>query len=245
MDLERPAEVLLGHRRALDVPARAAASPRRLPPRVLARLRRLPEREVTRVLLQVARLLRDHVVEVRAREDAVLGEPRDAEVDVAARLVREAAVDELLDQRHDLGDRLGGERLRVRPSEAERTGVLEVPLRRGARELGARDSLAARRVVDLVVHVRHVLDERDVVPLEREPASKPEEDDVRSRVPDVDPLVDGRAADVHADRPWRRRKLLLGPRERVVEPHASVITARGAASCGAEPRPARPWTSGP
>ena len=51
VDLEHGPEKLLRHHRALDVPARAAAAPGRLPPGVLARLVGLPEREVARILL--------------------------------------------------------------------------------------------------------------------------------------------------------------------------------------------------
>src|SRR5207248_1515951 len=109
VDLERRPEDLLGHRRALDVPARPAASPRRVPPRVLRlRLVRLPEREVALVLLERARLLTLlDLVGLLAGETAVLRERRDAEVDVAARLVRVPRVDELLDEADDLGHRLG------------------------------------------------------------------------------------------------------------------------------------------
>ena len=52
VDLKSDPEPLLGHRRALDVPARPAAAPGREPDRVLAVLVRLPQREVERVLLQ-------------------------------------------------------------------------------------------------------------------------------------------------------------------------------------------------
>src|SRR5207249_3541484 len=54
MDLEPWAEELLGHRRALDVPAGTAATPWRVPGGVLSLLRRLPEREVARILLEWA-----------------------------------------------------------------------------------------------------------------------------------------------------------------------------------------------
>src|SRR5262249_2126963 len=57
VNLERRPQQLLGHDGALDVPARAAATPRRAPPRVLPRLVRLPEREVARILLARVRLL--------------------------------------------------------------------------------------------------------------------------------------------------------------------------------------------
>jgi hypothetical protein len=57
VDFEDRAEVLLGHRRALDVPAGPAETPRRLPERVLALLVTLPEGEVPRILLELARLV--------------------------------------------------------------------------------------------------------------------------------------------------------------------------------------------
>src|SRR6185369_13779482 len=100
MDLELVTEKLLGHRRALDVPARPARSPRRVPRRILVRLLRLPEREVALVPLQVARLLGNHVLEPGARELAVPGERRDTEVDVAARRICMAGLDELFDELH-------------------------------------------------------------------------------------------------------------------------------------------------
>ena len=53
-----------------------------------------------------------------AREPAVLREPRDTEVHVAVDRVGVARRDELLDQRDDLGDRLGRERHRRRASRA-------------------------------------------------------------------------------------------------------------------------------
>ena len=52
MDIERVAERLGRHRRALDVPPRASLAPRRLPRR-FARLGRLPQREVAHALLVV------------------------------------------------------------------------------------------------------------------------------------------------------------------------------------------------
>ena len=80
--------------------------------------------------LQRVRLLLLDLVGPLAGERAVLGEARDAEVDVALGLVGVARVDQLLDQRDDLGDRLG--RLRLTSSgisSPKRSRVLEVPLR--------------------------------------------------------------------------------------------------------------------
>src|SRR5215211_8919842 len=90
VDLELGAEVLLGHHGALDVPARPATAPGRVPPGVLPRLVRLPEREVAGVLFERVGLLLFDLVEALVRQPAVVGEPGDAEIDVALRLVCEA-----------------------------------------------------------------------------------------------------------------------------------------------------------
>ena len=96
-------------------------------------------------------------------------------------------------------------------------GVLEVPLRGSRGELGAR---ARRSVVDLVVDVGDVVHERRVVAARDEPAAEPHADHERPRVADVRARVHRRPAEVHADRAGRVRQLLLGARERVVEPDA-------------------------
>jgi hypothetical protein len=76
VDVEGLAQVLLAHRRALDVPARTPAAPRCVP-RGLAGLLGLPEREVERLALELAGrdpLAGAEVVEVAARELRVLGQ---------------------------------------------------------------------------------------------------------------------------------------------------------------------------
>ena len=129
VDLERRAEHRLRHRGALDVPARPAAAPRRVPRRVLHRLGRLPEREVERVLLArgaLEPLALVHVLDVAVRERAVLGQRAHAEVDVALGLVGVAALDQRLDQRDDLRHHLRRLGLEVGPPEPEPLRVLEV-----------------------------------------------------------------------------------------------------------------------
>jgi hypothetical protein len=226
VDLEDRPEVLLRHRRALDVPARPAHPPRRLPGGVLARLLSLPEGEVALILLQVARLLRDHLVELRAGEPPVLREARHAEVDVAAGLVGVTTLDQLLDEGDDLRDRLARARLDIGTAEAEVVRVLEEPAGRALGYLAAADALGDRLLVDVVVDVGDVLDERHVVAARLEPALDPDGQHERPRVADVDALVDRRAARVDADRAGRRRKLLDPAGERVIEPHRSAGGSR-------------------
>src|SRR5204863_10162882 len=94
VDLEvDAAERVLRHRRALDVPARPATPPRRIPCGVLARLVRLPQREVEPVLLRALVVLAlIHLLDRAVRELPVLGERAHPEVDVARACVRVTGV---------------------------------------------------------------------------------------------------------------------------------------------------------
>ena len=172
---------------------------------VLARLVRLPEREVARILLARVRLLLLDLVGPLPREAAVLRPARDAEVDVAVDLVGEAALDQVGDEarRSRPSSRSPSASGRPRRGRSGRCPRGTTPSPR-SRALGARPG---RRLVDLVVHVGDVVDERDVVAAPPQPAREPGADDERPRVADVRPRVDGRAADVHPDRPGRLRQL--------------------------------------
>ena len=200
--LERDAEHGLGHRGALDVPAGPAVTPGRLPVGVLVLLARLPEREVLRRLLQlggIVALALLHLLQRAVRQLAVAGKGRHPEVHVAAALVRVIRLHERLDQGDDLADRLRGLRLLVGAAEAEQVGVRHVGGGHLGRELRARHAPLAGGVVDLVVHVGDVDHQRGVVSLVLEKALQQGEDEVRARVADVDPPIDGRAAGVDAD----------------------------------------------
>ena len=195
-----------------------AAAPRRVPRGVLARLVGLPEREVARILLQRVRLLALlHLVRALAREPPVLGIARDAEVDVALDRVRVPRSISSSMNADDPGDVLGRLRQRVRQPEAEVADVLEIPLGRARGELGAR---AGSGVVDLVVHVGDVVDERRVVAAVPQPVAQPHAEHERPGVADVRALVDGRPAEVHPD----------GPGRRAAAPRAGATTCCRAAS---------------
>ena len=135
MDLEDGTEGVLGHHRALDVPARPPLPPWRIPRRVLSRLRRLPERKVLGRTLERALLFRLHALDLLPREASIAGIGRDAEIDVSARFVRVPAVDELLDEGDDGFDRLRRLRERIGHSEAEVARVLASVLKLDRREL--------------------------------------------------------------------------------------------------------------
>src|SRR4029450_4738317 len=215
VDLEAGTEVLLGHRRALDVPAAPPAAPRGLPPGVLARLVGLPEGEVPGILLERVRLLLLHLVDLLTREGAVGGKARHPEVHISLRRIGEIALDQLLDQRDDLADRFRRLRFVVWSTQSKIVGVLVIPARRALGQLGAGPG---RRLVDLVVDVGDVDEKlRFIAPL-AEPALEPQrEDGDRVGVADVDPLVHRRAAVVDPHRPGRWGQLVEPTSERVVE----------------------------
>src|SRR5690606_7467083 len=84
VDVEGVAEILAGHRRALDVPAGTTAAPRRGPrrgARLLLRLPALPEREVAGVTLATGVRVGGglHVLDLLAGELSVVGEGTDVE----------------------------------------------------------------------------------------------------------------------------------------------------------------------
>ena len=157
------AQLGLGHRRALDVPAGPARAPGRVPAGVLAVLVRLPEGEVERVLLERVRarlLALVHVLGAAVGELAVAAEAADAEVDVAAGLVGVAGLDQVGDQRDDPGDRLASPAARRRgaPARAGRCPRSRRAVIRAANS--AEGSPASRgRGVDLVVDVGDVDDQ--------------------------------------------------------------------------------------
>ncbi len=211
VDVERLAQVLPRHRRALDVPARppgrcdaAGRGPRRL-----ARLRWLPQHEIPGIAL-VGRDLdaraRDQLVERALGKLAVVRHGGHAEQHVLLGDVGVARSDETLDQRLHLFDMLGRARLDRGRQAAERGHVLvKLPvgcLGQAANRLvqrqagiflgGARDDL----VVD-VGDVAHVGDVIGAVEMAQQ-AEQDVEDDDRARVADMSEVVDGRAAHIHA-----------------------------------------------
>ena len=230
VDVEGLAEVLLAHRRALDVPPGTASPPRRVPRR-LARLLGLPEREVEGLPLLLAggdALARPQLVEVAPGKTGVPGPARDLEVDVPLGHVCHATVEQLLDEREDLRDDLGHARGHVGLDQAQRGGILlespDVPL-------GQRGRVLCRlpcRVDDLVVDVRVVPDVRDAVPAVSEITHHDVEDGERPGVADVHPRVDGGTTHVQTHFTGAERlERLLATGQRVVDGQRGGVRGSG------------------
>ena len=187
MDVEGGAQVLGGHGGAFQVPARAARPPRRLPER-LAGLRALPEREVAGIsfgVVGVGVVGGPHVVQALPGQRAVGRPGADVEVDVAARRIRVAAVDQPPHERDHLRHVAGRPRLHVRRQAAEHlVGAGERPLvALGHGPPGM--LLGGGDPQDLVVDIGDVPAERDLVTARLQPADEDVEVDAGPDVPDV------------------------------------------------------------
>ena len=204
VQVERLAQVLHAHRRALEVPAGTAAAEGSVP---LSPLRLvllgLPQYEVPRVFLVV--LVRVDAGpgadprHVQPGQPAVLGERGDLEVDAAIGGVRVAAVDEPLHEADHLRDVCGGPGHHFRPLHPERGHVLlERADVAGGEGLEVAPRLR-RELDDPVVHVRDVHDLLHPPPFVPQGPAQEVRGHERTEVPDVGATVHGRAAHVHPD----------------------------------------------
>ncbi len=250
VQVDRLAEVLLRHDRALEVPAGEAPAEGRVPLHEV-RVVLFPEREVARVALAVvlygiADVLRKAIRIRVARELSVVLEPGHMKINAVGRLVGVARGDERLDGADLLADVLGRARADVGLDQSERAPVgeegvgvvpCEVPHVGESLALLARERLLhlvlALRVGHVVVrevpdvrHVAHVAD----VPAERRGRAH---DEIRGQegpeVADVGVRVDRRPAGVEPQQGaavGRKRRGLDGldlPGERVREAERRAV----------------------
>ena len=199
VDVETIAQISARHDGALDVPAGTARPPGTLP-FGLAGLRRLPEGEVERVALALARF--DAVagfefLGVAARELAVVCEFLDVVVDVPLNLVGDSLLDEFFDHLDHALDVLRGARGDVRPPNAERihVGVVFADELLGQLIDGNLETPGAGD--DLVVHVREVAHEENIVAAVFEIAVNHVENDGGARVAEMAVVVHRHPAHIH------------------------------------------------
>ncbi len=201
VDVERRAQVLRRHRRALQVPAGAAAAPRRRPGRGLGftGLVALPQREIARVSLAILAFTvagRVHIGQLLPRQRAVGREGPHIEVDIPVGGVGVPAVDQALHQLDHLGDmaRRAGLVGGLRAAEYL-VGLAEITLvqRRPRPPLPAG---LGGLTQDLVVDVGDVADERHLVTGVLEPAPQDVEVDAAADVAEVRRSLHGGAAQI-------------------------------------------------
>ena len=226
VDVDGLAQVGGGHRRALDVPARAAAAPGGLPAgEVFAG--GLPQHEVARVALvrrHVDARAGQHLVGVPARELAVAGEAADREQHVALGGIGVAGFHQLADHLQDLAHVRGRLRLDVRRGDTQRGHVLAVGGGEASGDVGDRHPGLARGGVDLVVDVGDVAGVAQRAVAAPQQVGQHPEHHRPARVADVHVVVDRRPAYVHG-RAGRVDRLegLGAAGQRVVEAQAHCV----------------------
>ena len=140
-----------------------------------------------------------HLVDVAAGQRAVVGVAAHAEVHVAFDLVSMPAVDELLDELDHVGDFLGSTRTHVGVFDVECMHVVKERLRVLGSHLGGGAAFLVGFLDDFVVYVGDVRHELHLEAAPRKVAADDVEADERASVADVDVVVHGGAAHVHAD----------------------------------------------
>ena len=116
-----------------------------------------------------------------------------------------AAVDELLDELDHLGDLLGGARSHIGVLHVHGVHVVKEGLRIFCGNLGCASAFFVGLLDDLVIDVGDVGDELHVEAAPRKIAADDIEADKRTSVADMDIVVHGGTAHVHADLPVLER----------------------------------------
>jgi len=235
MDVDGVAQVGGGHRRAFDMPARAAAAPGRFPAgQVVAGW--LPQHEIAGVALVRGHLdagAGQHFVRVAPRQLAVAVEGGDREQHVAFGGIGVPGLDQPLDHGDDLRDMGGGFGLDVRRRHAQCGHVVAVG---GGEAVGDRRDphpLFAGRCIDLVIDVGDVAGVAQAAEAAPQQAREHPEHHRAAGVADMHVVVDGRAAHVHG----RGGRVQRG--ERLQLPGQGVVQVQGhGRAVGAKTEPA-------
>ena len=224
VDVDRQAEVLLGHRRTLEVPARPSAAERARPRRAVRHA--APEREIER--RPAPRLVERRIVlrrvdraHPRRREMAHLAEPRegrDVEVQTAAfgHVGLAASLEACREAKHrrDLARRVW-HLVGLAPAERAHVGE-ELPLLAPS-ELAPVDVIPRRALQDRLVDVGDVLRVAHALAAGLEETHEHVEDEERAGVTEVRRVVRRDAADVHRDERGARTERHCPAATRVVE----------------------------
>src|SRR5438876_894052 len=230
MDVERVAEVLDRHGGAFDVPARTSGTPRTRPC-WFTRLRGLPQRKVHRAVLPLIHFDTSaglQLVELTLGKPPVGGKLLDLKVDITVDPVGDAFLKKDADEPDDLLHVIGGlgfHRCRADPEPPHIAVVgVDVQSRNGL----PRETQFPGPIDDLVVHVREVLDERDVEASVFQVAADDVEDDGAAGVAEVRIIIDRHPAHVHADLAGHQRLERILPAGQGVEhlQHASALHAK-------------------
>ena len=238
VDVKALAQQRAAHRRALDVPARAARTPCAWPLHLvwLCGFGAFPQDEIQRIVFAVVAALHGDAlagvefIERFARQLAVAGEFAHRKVDVAiAGLISQAFALQRANHRQHLRHVVGGARLVRGALDAQRVGIL---VQRVDHAVGqATDGLAIGdgALDDLVVNVGDVAHISNTQATGLEPALYHVKRNHRARMAEVAQVIHRHAAHIHAHMArFERNEVFQSTRQRVVDTqgHGSHLEKR-------------------
>ena len=202
VDVDRSAQVAMHHGGALGVPTGTALAPGARPAG-LAGLGGLPQGKVERVVLVLVLLdarANHKVVDVAARDLTVVGIAAHGKVHVAViGCVSVALLDKRLDHGDHGADLLGGTGTHIGIEHVGGAHDTDELVGKLACHLGGGAALLIGALDDLVVYVGEILRKGHLIALGHEPATNDVEANKGTSVADVDIVVDGGAAYIHAN----------------------------------------------
>lgn len=220
MDIEGLAQMLDRHCGAFDVPPGAACTPWTGPGR-LAWLAAFPQGKIHRMpfaLINIHACPGLKIFQLALREAPVRWIHVDLKVDVSVDGIGQPLFDQRVRDLDDLLDMLGGLRFLRCPHNSQLTHIFIVGIDVLARNRVTGDTLLVRPLNNLVVHVREVLHEVNLVTAVFQIPAKHVEDESAASMADVTIIVDGHAADIHPDTlRLNRFERLLSASERIEE----------------------------
>ena len=223
VDVDRHAQIAMHHGGALGVPAGTTLAPWGIP-HGLAGLSGLPQGKVERVALVLVFLdARAHhqIVDIAARDLAIGGIAAHGKVHIAViGSIGVTLLDQGLDHADHGADLFGRTRANIGIEHVGGAHNADELVGKLACHLGSSATLLVGALDDLVVHVGKILREGHLIALGHEPATNDVEANKGAGVADVDIVVDGGAAHVHADLAlFDGCKLFLFMRGAVVNTH--------------------------
>ena len=205
VDVKAFAQQIKAHRRAFDMPTRAAMAPGAVPARLVTR-RGLPEHKIHRVAFVIRHLYtlaRAHVLQAPPRERAVSRIGVHVKQHMAFGLISMALIDQALDHRYHLPDIPGRAWLMGGAQRPERVHILVIPVDGLIGDLANIPPRLGGLGVYLVIHIgeiAHIGHMRLTVNMAQQPV-KHIKHHHRAGIADMGAVINRGAADIHADIP--------------------------------------------